>query len=254
MILTVDIGNTNIAIGGFLKDQLAFVARICTDTTKTADEYADKILGILRLYKIESDLVEGAIIASVVPPLTVVLKDALKVAYGVDTEIVSCERDCKMQLLCDQPSTVGADIICACVAAKYVYGYPSLIVDMGTATKMMVIDKNGDFIGVSIMPGVLMGLKALSSNTAQLPQVSLEAPLSVIGKNTADCMKSGAVYGNACMVDGMIDRFNEEYGKKLNVYATGGLAPYIVKHLKHEVTLDENLVLKGLNLLYSKNS
>ena len=125
---------------------------------------------------------------------------------------------------------------------------------MGTATKIMVMDKKGTFIGVSIFPGVLMGLKALSSGTAQLPQVSLEAPPSVIGKNTADCMKSGVVFGNASLIDGMIDRFCEETGENLHVYATGGLASTIVTYCKHKITLDENMVLKGLNIIYKKNN
>jgi len=137
--------------------------------------------------------------------------------------------------------------------ADYIYGSPSLIVDMGTATKMMVVDDSGAFIGVSIMPGVMMGLLGLSSGTAQLPQVSLDAPPSVIGKNTADCMKSGAIFGNASMVDGMIDRFVEEYGEHLRVYATGGLAPSVVCHCKHDITLDADMVLKGLYIIYKNN-
>ena len=125
---------------------------------------------------------------------------------------------------------------------------------MGTATKIMATDKNGTFIGVSILPGATMGLKALSDGTAQLPQVSLEAPVSVIGKNTPDCMKSGAVFGNDAMIDGMIDRFCEEVGEKLPVYATGGLATVITPYCKHGITLDEHMVLKGLNIIYNKNN
>ena len=148
---------------------------------------------------------------------------------------------------------MGADIICACVAAHYLYGSPSMVVDMGTATKIMVMNDKGAFIGVSIIPGVMVSLDALARHTAQLPMVSLEAPKNVIGKNTQDCMKSGIVFGNASMIDGMIDRICEEYGSTLPVYATGGLASLITPHCKHNITYDEFLVLKGLDIIYKKN-
>ncbi len=118
---------------------------------------------------------------------------------------------------------------------------------------MMLMDKAGTFIGASIIPGVNIGLKALASGTAQLPQISLEAPKSVIGKNTIDCMRSGVVFGNASLIDGMIDRYNEAFGEDLPVIATGGLAPAIMSHCKHSFTSDPVLVLKGLHILYKKN-
>ncbi|MBR3576131.1 MAG: type III pantothenate kinase, partial [Clostridia bacterium] len=149
---------------------------------------------------------------------------------------------------------VGADLICACVAAHFIYGSPSLVIDMGTATKIMVVDKSGAFCGAAIAPGVNIGLAALARGTAQLPQISLEAPKSALGKNTADCMRSGVVFGNAAMIDGMIDRFNAEMGENLPVIATGGISGAIVKYCNHDITLDEDLVLKGLNILYKKNS
>ena len=254
MILAIDIGNTNIAIGGFYGEDLRFVARISTDATKTADEYSSKILHMLSLYGLDRAEVCGAIISSVVPPLTSIMSKALKTIYGVDPLIVGPGIKTGIGIHCDNPASVGADLICACVAAHYLHGSPCLVIDMGTATKMMEVDKSGAFIGVSIMPGVMMGLLGLSSGTAQLPQVSLEAPSRVIGKNTADCMKSGAIYGNAAMIDGMIDRFNEEYGEPLPVIATGGYSHAIIKHCKHEILLDDDLVLRGLYMIYKKNS
>lgn len=253
MLLAIDIGNTNIVLGGFEGDKLTFVARIATNATKTEDEYATKIRSILVLHKVETASVKGAIISSVVPPLNSVMKQAIRIVYGIEPIMVGPGIKTGINILCDNPSTVGADLICACVAANQIYGSPALIVDMGTATKMMVIDKNGAFIGVSIIPGVGIALKALASNTAQLPQISLEAPESVIGKNTVDCMRSGVVYGNACLIDGMIERINEEMGEELQVIATGGLASTIVCHCKHKIIQDEDLVLKGLNVLYNKN-
>lgn len=253
MVLAVDIGNTNIVLGGFFDEEIGFVARIATDASKTEDEYATIIKSILSLHQVDKTNVKGAIISSVVPPLNPVIKKAIKFVYGVDALMVGPGIKTGINIHCDNPSTVGADLICACVASHHIYESPSLIVDMGTATKMMVMDKSGTFIGVSIIPGVNIALKALSNNTAQLPQISLEAPKSVIGKNTADCMRSGVVFGNASMIDGMIDRFNEEMGENLKVIATGGLCSTIVCHCKHDITIDENLVLKGLNILYNKN-
>ncbi len=253
MILTIDIGNTNIVLGGFTDDTLSFVARIATNASKTEDEYATKIGSVLRLHGIDKTTVQGAIIASVVPPLNSVMKEAIKMAYGVDAILVGPGIKTGINIHCDNPASVGADLICACVATHHIYGSPSLIVDMGTATKIMMMDKTGAFCGASIIPGVNIGLKALASGTAQLPQISLEAPASVVGKNTVDCMRSGVVFGNASMIDGMIDRFNEAAGEELKVYATGGLAPTILSHCKHNITLDNDLVLKGLNILYKKN-
>lgn len=254
MVLTVDIGNTNIVLGGFVDDKLTFVARIATNANKTEDEYATKIRSILALHQVEKTEVRGAIVSSVVPPLTRVMADALKMVYGITPLLVGPGIKTGINIHCDDPSTVGADLICACVAANTIYGNPCLVIDMGTATKMMLIDNTGTFVGVSIIPGVNIALKALASGTAQLPQISLEAPKSVIGKNTADCMRSGAVFGNASMIDGMIDRFATETGYNLKLVATGGLSKTIIKHCNHNITLDDDLVLKGLNILYKKNN
>ncbi len=253
MVLTIDIGNTNIMFGGFEDDKLIFVARISTDMSKTEDEYASKILNILSIYNVERANIKGAIISSVVPPLNAVMKKAVTFLYGIDPIIVGPGVKTGVNIHCDTPSSVGSDLICACVAVQQIYGCPALIVDMGTATKMIVMNGKGAFIGVSIIPGVQMGLNALAEGTAQLPKVSLEAPDSIIAKNTADCMKSGVVFGNASMVDGMIDRINEEVGETLPVYATGDFASLIIGHCKHEIVFDEYLLLKGLNILYKKN-
>ncbi len=253
MILTIDIGNTNIMLGVFETDTPSFVARISADQTATEDEYAAKILSVLAIRGVGREAIHGAIISSVVPPLNAVIKRAVTFLYGIEPLVVGPGIKTGINIHCDTPSSVGADLICACVAAHTLYGSPSLIIDMGTATKMMVMNTKGTFIGVSIIPGVQMGLSALAEETAQLPKVSLEAPRAIIAKNTADCMRSGVIYGNACMVDGMIDRISTEIKEKLPVYATGEFAQTIIPHCHHEITLDENLVLKGLYLLYQKN-
>lgn len=253
MILAIDIGNTSIALGGFEGNELKFVVRLSTDATKTEDEYASKIMNILNLHNVSRNNVEGAIISSVVPPLNAIMKNAISLAYEVEPLIVCPGIKTGIGILCDSPSSVGADLICSCVAANALYGAPSLIIDIGTATKMIVTNASGAFIGVSIIPGVMMGLNALSEGTAQLPKVSLEAPATVIGKNTVDCMKSGIVFGNASMIDGMIDRINREVGEELPVIVTGGYADAIAPHCQHKMTLDKTLVLKGLNIIYRKN-
>lgn len=253
MIIAIDIGNTDIAIGGFDNDSLKFVTRVSTDVTKTENEYESAIYQMLELKGVKSEDVCGAVISSVVPTLSSVMHSVMKGLYGVDALHVSNDIDIGIDIICDDPKTVGADLICACVAAHYIYGSPSLIVDMGTATKMIAVNDDGAFIGVSIMPGVMMGMRALSSGTAQLPQFCLNAPKRAIGTNTLDCLKSGTVFGNAAMVDGMIDRFCEEYGRELPVYATGGFSHAIIPHCKHKIKLDDHLVLLGLNIIYKRN-
>lgn len=253
MILTIDIGNTNIALGGFVSDELRFVSRISTDTARTEDEYAVRILQSLALYKIDKEDITGVIVASVVPPLNDAIRKAIRFVFQKEPLFVGPGIKSGIGIQCDMPSSVGADLIAASVAAHYIYGSPSLIVDIGTATKMTVVNQKGAFIGTSIIPGVLMGLNALAQGTAQLPRISLELPSAVIAKNTADCMRSGVLYGNAALIDGMIERINEEFGAPLQVYATGGMASAIIPLCKHDICLDEHLVLKGLNILYQKN-
>lgn len=252
-VLAIDIGNTNIVLGGFENDNLTFTARISTDTAKTEDEYAGVLLSTLSVYGVRKEDVRGSVISSVVPPLNSVIKKAVENIYGTYSLIVGPGVRTGINIHCDTPSSVGADIICACVAVQKLYGSPALVIDMGTATKMSVLSDKGAFVGVSIIPGVKIGLDALSEKTAQLPSVSLDAPSCVIGKNTADCMRSGVIFGNASMVDGMIDRINEEAGTDLPVYATGGLAQVIIGYCRHKITVDEHLVLKGLKIIYDKN-
>ena len=253
MILTVDIGNTNIVLGGFSGDEPSFVARLATDTKKTEDEYAALLRSVLSIREVEKKEIRGAIIASVVPPLNDIMKKAIRIVYGIDSVLVAPGIKTGLGIHCDNPQTVGADLISACVAANEIYGAPCLVIDMGTATKIMLVDKSGTFCGASIIPGVSIGLHALSGGTAQLPQISLEAPKSVIGKNTVDCMRSGVVFGNACLIDGMLDRFFEEAGGEMPVIATGGLSGTIIPLCNHNITLDEHLVLRGLRILYDKN-
>ncbi len=254
MILTLDIGNTHIVIGGFRGEDLIFLSRMATDTRKTEDEYAAVLDGILQIEGIPETEITGAIISSVVPPLNHTMQTALGKMFAFEPLIVGPGVRSGVNLLVDSPEQVGADLVCSAAAVRAYYQTPALVVDMGTATKMSVIDETGAFCGVSIIPGVKTGMRALSDSAAQLPQISLDAPKSVIGKNTVDAMQSGVVFGNAGMIDAMAERIITEYGRPLFVVATGGVAKQIVPHCKTKMQIDEQLILKGLNVIYQKNA
>ncbi len=255
MIVCVDIGNTHVAVGGFDGETLAFVFRIATDVKKTEDEYAVTLRHALALHSGECASIEGAIISSVVPALSGIMKKALALAFKVEALTVGPGMKTGINIHCDVPSSVGADLICACVAAHHLYGDPSLVIDMGASTNLMVVDEKGAFVGVSIVPGVHLSLQALTEKTAQLPQIDFgETPRAVLGRNTADSMRSGAIYGTAAMLDGMIDRISREQGRNLPVIVTGTPAESIVCHCEHKMTYNAHLVLHGLRILYSKNT
>ncbi len=253
MILTIDIGNTNIVLGGFDDEKLRFISRISTNAKKTDAEYATKLKSILSLYGVDESEVSGAAISSVVPILTQTMANAIKIVFKVKAVIVGPGIKTGINLLADNPAQVGADLICACVAAAKLYTPPVLIIDMGTATKFMLVDESKSLTGVSIMPGVEISLKALTGGAAQLPQISLVPPKKLLGTNTIDCMRSGIIYGNAAMLDGMIDRIGDEVKSELTIVATGGLSRSIIPYCRHDVILDDDLILKGLLIIYNKN-
>lgn len=253
MILTIDIGNTNIVLGGFDDEKLRFISRISTNAKKTDAEYATKLKSILSLYGVDESEVSGAAISSVVPILTQTMANAIKIVFKVKAVIVGPGIKTGINLLADNPAQVGADLICACVAAAKLYTPPVLIIDMGTATKFMLVDESKSFTGVSIMPGVEISLKALTGGAAQLPQISLVPPKKLLGTNTIDCMRSGIIYGNAAMLDGMIDRIGDEVKSELTIVATGGLSRSIIPYCRHDVILDDDIILKGLLIIYNKN-
>lgn len=253
MILAIDIGNTSIVLGGFEQNELRFVSRLSTSLHTTQDEYAMLISGALTLHGVDKGCIDGAILSSVVPPLNEEIKKALFFLFGQEPLIIGPGIKSGISIRCDMPSSVGADLIATAVAAHYLYKSPALIIDLGTATKLSVVDGQGAFIGASIIPGVHMGLNALAEQTAQLPKISLETPNRVIAKNTVDCMRSGVLYGHASMIDGMIDRIHRELGKDLFVLATGGMASTVIPLCEHTIHVDETLILKGLHILYQKN-
>lgn len=253
MILAIDMGNTNIVIGGIDSEQIYFSERITTTHVKTALEYAINIKNILEIHNLDRSQFEGAIMSSVVPPLNATISSAVNKIFGFRPKLVGAGMKTGMNIIMDNPKTVGSDLIVDAVAALKDYPCPIIVIDMGTATTMSVVDKSGNYIGGVILPGLKVSLDSLSSKTAQLPHISLDIPAKVVGKNTIDCMRSGIMYGNAGMIDGIIDRMEEELGEKATVVATGGLSRFIVPLCRHEITYDEQLLMKGLMILYEKN-
>lgn len=260
MILAIDMGNTNIVIGCVDDEKVYFEERLCTDHSKTELEYAIGFKTVLELYGIDSHEIKGAIISSVVPQLVNIIKSAVEKIIGITPLIVGPGVKTGLNLLMDQPKQVGSDLVVDAVAAIHEYGAPVIIVDIGTATTISVVDDKKNYIGGVILPGVRVSLDSLVSRTAQLPRISLEAPKRVIGKNTIACMQSGIVYGNASCIDGMIDRIKAELSaatavaqEQIQVVATGGLSNVIVPHCNNKITLDSKLLLKGLKLIYDKN-
>ena len=255
MIFIVDAGNTNIVLGGFENDKLVFLSRIATQTALTADEYAIKFTDVLKLYGHSVKDIDGAIISSVVTPLTTVLKRAVKLLTGQKVLNVGPGIKTGVNIKIDDPSALGADLVCAAVGAMEKYSPPCIIFDLGTATTISAIDSKRYFRGGSIVPGIKVSLKALSSAAAALPDVNVDLNCkTLIGTNTIEAMQSGSIIGTASMMDGMILRYKEIIGEDAAVIATGGLAAAVVAHCKEKIILDETLLIDGLYSLYKKNT
>ena len=254
MLLTADIGNTNITLGVFSEDVLVFTARLATDTRLTSDQYAIDIKDILALHGVRHTEIEDAVICSVVPSTGSAVAQAISKLCNIVPLIIGPGVKTGLNIKIDNPAQLGADLVAGAVAAINEYTMPCVIIDMGTATTLSVLDKDGVFLGGSIGAGVRLTLKALTENTAQLPQISITAPTSVIGTNTADCMRSGLVLGTAAMLDGLLDRIEEELGETPTVVATGGLSNQIINFCTRHIIYNENLLLDGLRYIYEKNS
>ena len=253
MILTIDLGNTNIELGVVDEQGIVFQERISTDIDRTELEYAVLIKNALEVHGLTGDEITGSIMSSVVPPLVHIIKSAIKKLIGITPMVVGAGLKTGLDIKIDNPKTLGADIVVDSVAAKEIYGAPCIVIDMGTATTITVISKNGDYVGGVIVPGVRSSLEALVSDTSQLPRVSLSSPKRFICTNTIDCMKSGIINGQAALVDGMIDRFWQELGYRTNVVATGGLSRVIIPKCNHDITLNNDLMMVGLKLIYDRN-
>ncbi len=253
MILAIDVGNTNIVLGGIMDNQQVFSARLASDRNKTADQYALDIQGILTMHKVRVEAIEGGILSSVVPYLQTVIPNAVKLLTGIDLLVVGPGIKTGLSIRMDNPASVGSDLIVAAVAARAKYKAPIAIVDMGTATTLSVVAKNGNYIGGMIIPGLWTSMNALSAHAAQLPYIDLNGPAKLLGTNTVDCMRSGALIGTAAMLDGLIDRLEEELGESVSPVLTGGVSPLIVPYCHHSFHLEPDILIDGLRILYGKN-
>lgn len=251
MILALDVGNTNIVIGCIEQGEIVFDGRLTTDSAKTDMELAVMLKNILSINKIELSQIEGAIISSVVPPINQALKTAVRLVTGKEPVTISGCEGLKVDL--DDPSQLGDDLVVGAVTVLNDFAPPVIMIDMGTATTIFVIDKTGTYIGGAIIPGLMVSQNALTKTASLLPSISLEAPKSVIGKNTTDAMQSGAILGYASMLDGMIDKIETELGEGATVVATGGLSKCIIENCTHEIVYDKDLLLKGLWLIYQRH-
>lgn len=253
MVLAVDIGNSNIVIGCCRDNKITFVERLSTKPDSTTLEYAISFKNVLELYGITKEDIDGAIISSVVPSVTSTVLGAVKKITGIDALVIGPGLKTGLNIMIDNPAQLGSDLVVDAAAGIAEYPLPLIIFDMGTATTVSVIDENKNYLGGMIIPGVNISLNALTARTSQLPKISLDPPKKVIGRNTIDSMKSGILYSTAASLDGIIDRIEEETGKKYTAVATGGLAGRIIPMCKKKIILDDELLLKGLIIIYNKN-
>lgn len=253
MLLAIDIGNTNLTLGVYDESVLLFTARLSTDTRLTRDQYAVAIKDVLALHDADYKDIEDCIIASVVPTVATSVANAISLLCHIVPLELGPGLKTGLNIKIDNPAQLGADLVAGAVGAISEYTLPCIVIDMGTATTVSVINSEGQFVGGSIAAGVMLTLKALTENTSQLPSINLSAPPSVIGRNTVDCMRSGLILGTASMIDGLIERISEELDEIPTVVATGGLSKEIITHCKSEIIYNENLLLEGLREIYEKN-
>lgn len=254
MLLAIDIGNTNITLGSYDGTVLRFTARLATEQKRTDDQYAVDIKNLLSLYGIEPEDIEDAIVSSVVPQVGKSVSNAISKLCHIVPLMLGPGVKTGLNIKIDNPAQLGADLVAGAVGAMDAYTMPCVVIDMGTASTISVLDRNGTFLGGVIAAGVRLTLKALTENTAQLTSIPIEAPKSVIGANTVECMQSGLVYGTAAMLDGLLEKIEEELGESPTFVATGGLSKEIIAHCKKNIIYNENLLLDGLRAVYEKNN
>ena len=254
MILTIDVGNTNVVLGCVEDGVVVSRSRLATNTSDLPNDYAMKMRQSFAFDSIDYHEFEGAILSSVVPQVNRAIRSAVRKLTGLECIIVGAGIKTGVNVKIDDPGTLAGDLITGTVGALSMYKPPIIIVDMGTATTIVAVDKDGAYIGGAIVPGVNHSFEALSQGTSLLPNISIEAPRKCIATNTVDSMKSGAVFGTAAMIDGMIERMEAELGQPATVIATGGLSGGIIPYCKHEIKHEPDLLLKGLAILYQKNA
>ena len=254
MILTIEIGNSTITLGGVEGSEIRFECRINTDRVKTSDTYCIDLKTLFEIYGIDMASIEGVIIASVVPQVLNSVRTAIRKLLNTEPLVVGPGLKTGLDIRLENPGQMGADLVAADVAALSEHKPPLIVIDMGTATTMTVLDPNGAHLGGCVCPGVKISLEALTGNTSLLPGIQLDSPKQALGRNTADAMRSGIMFGTASMLDGMIDRFRAETGWDFTIVATGGLAKHIVPLCHNEIVYDRHLIIKGLARLYRDNA
>jgi len=253
MLLTVDIGNTNIVLGLYDNDRLTHHWRIATDRAKMPDEYALLLRGLFAAANLDLAAVSGVILASVVPPVTETWQELCERYLGRTPLVVGAGVETGVRILIDNPREVGADRIVNAAAAYQRYGGPAIVIDFGTATTFDAVSPQGDYLGGAIAPGVGISAEALFERTAKLPRIELTPPPAAIGKNTVHAMQSGLLLGYVAMVEGMVARFQKELGGQARVIATGGLAEIIAQQTTVIEAVDPWLTLEGLRLIWQRN-
>ena len=253
MLLTIDIGNTNLTLGLYEKDQLGAHWRLATDHNRMPDEYGLQFLGLLQNAGKTLNDINGISLASVVPPLTGRVIQACREYLKQEPLVVDTGIKTGIKIRYEDPRTVGADRVCDAVAVMKLYGGPACVVDFGTATTFNALTKDGEYLGGAIMAGVNLAAEALFTHAAKLPRIDLQIPPSVIGRNTVHAMQSGLVFGYVSMVEGMVERFRAELGPEMKVIATGGLAELVAKETKIIDIIASWLTLDGLRLIWELN-
>jgi len=256
MLLTIDVGNTNTVFAVFSKSECILESRIDTNPARMADQYAIMLCDIMRLHGFDKDNIKGAIISSVVPPVTRQVVSAVKTLAGITALIVEPGLKTGLNIKIDNPAELGADLVCGAVAAKTLYPCPCIAIDLGTVTKVMAIDRSGALLGGALAPGVGVGFQTMANSTALLPLVGAAKTSKAIGTNSTDCIRSGIIYGTACMLDGLIERFEHEIGQLCSIVATGGFAGIIAPYCKRadEIKVNKSLVSQGLRIIYERNN
>ena len=253
MLLTIDIGNTNITVGLYETDELGPRWRLATDHERMPDEYGLQLMGLLsHVGRTPADL-SGICMASVVPPLTGKFVQACD--HYLDAQLLVVDAGVKtgVRILYENPRSVGADRIADAAAVQQLYGGPACVVDFGTATTFDAITSDGDYLGGAIAPGIGIAADALFKRTAKLPRVDLQRPPAAVGRNTVHAMQSGMLFGYVALVEGMVVRFRSELGSDMKVIATGGLAEVIAKETSIIEIIAPWLTLDGLKLIWSLN-
>lgn len=252
MLLAIDVGNSNVVIGFFYRKDLIANLRIYTDTRRTADEYSILLSEFLSQKSMNLKQVTGTIISSVVPQVSVQLRETSLKWLREEPIIVNSDLDLGIKILYDNPKELGADRITNAVGGYFEYGGPLIIIDLGTATTFDVVSENGDFLGGAIAPGIGISIEALAGRTALLPKIDLSSAPQAIGKNTISCIQSGCFFGFLGQIEEIIRRIKLELPKSPKVIATGGLANLIAKESKLIDYIDPDLTLKGLRIIYDR--